>query len=315
MKKLAPLLIFVYNRGELTKQMLCAVNKNDMARHTDLYVFSDGPKKESDIEKVMAVRTVIHDFSKDNNFKTIHVFEAEENKGLANSIISGVTQIINKYGNVIVLEDDLIVANNFLEFMNDCLDFYKENNKIWSIGGTTYKLKSLENYSKDIYACYRGESGGWATWSDRWGKVDWDVTDYDAFMNDSRRKARFRRGGYDMVSALQMQMEGKTDSWAIRWCYQQAKENMYTILPKINLVMNIGWEGSGTHSGNRDYFHTELSDEKFEYILEDVEISEKIMREFRKYFFPLWPEYDLAISYVNKVIEKIKSVIMRESLL
>ncbi|RJW35694.1 glycosyltransferase family 2 protein [Lachnospiraceae bacterium TF09-5] len=308
MKKLAPLLVFVYNRGELTKQMLCAVNENDMAQYTDLYVFSDGPKKESDIENVAAVRTIIHDFSQDNKFRTIHVLEAEKNKGLANSIISGVTQIINKYGNVIVLEDDLIVAKNFLKFMNDCLDFYKDNNKIWSIGGTTFKLKSLDNYSKDIYACYRGTSWGWATWSDRWGKVDWEVSDYDAFMNDRSRKARFRRGGYEMVSALQKQMEGKTDSWAIRWCYQQSKENMFTILPKKNLVMNIGMNGSGTHSGNHDYFHTKLDNEKFMYMLEDVEISEKIMREFRKYFLPLWPEYDLAKCYVNKVIDKFKKI-------
>lgn len=279
----APLVIFVYNRVEITQQMLNAVNRNTLASKTDLFIFSDGPKREDDEEKVLQVRRCVHEFAESNNFKSITITEAESNKGLANSIIGGVTAVIPKYGRVIVLEDDLLTATNFLDFMNECLDFYEKNEKIWSIGGTTYKLDAFKDYDHDVYACYRGESCGWATWIDRWEKVDWQVSDFEELMKNRKGKKQFKRGGSDMVEALKRQMEGKTDSWAIRWCYQESKEHMLTILPTKSLIKNIGWDGSGTHS-DVDRFHTEIEGEGYEFHLEDVEVDEKLMNDFRKYF-------------------------------
>lgn len=283
MRKLAPLVIFVYNRSSITQQMLEAINHNTLAPETEVFIYSDGPKNEDDLKKVLEVRKCIHDFAEISNFKTVKIVESDKNKGLANSIIGGVTEVIQRFERVIVLEDDLITAVNFLDFMNDCLDYYKNNKKIWSIGGTTYKMDALDRYPHDVYVCYRGESCGWATWIDRWSRVDWNVTDYEVFMKDKKRKKLFKRGGQDMVEALKKQMEGKTDSWAIRWCYQESKEDMLTVLPSKSLIKNIGWDGSGTHS-DVDRFHTEIDSEKYEYKLMNVEINEMLMKDFRKYF-------------------------------
>ena len=284
MSNYAPLVIFVYNRLYQIQQVLPVINRNFLAEKTDVYIFSDGGKNEKDIEQVNAVRKYIHGFAKKNDFKSVKVIEADKNKGLAKSIIDGVSEVIKKYGKVIVLEDDLITAENFLKFMNDCLDYYKGNEKVWSIGGTSYDLPSLAEYPYDVYACYRGQSCGWATWIDRWEKVDWDIPDYQDFLRDRKRKKMFKRGGQDMVASLKRQMEGKTDSWAIRWCYQESKENMYTILPVKSLIENIGWDGSGTHS-DIDRFHAKIRNEQFEYNLCNVEIDEKLMKDFRKYYY------------------------------
>lgn len=282
-ENLAPLVIFVYNRFKITQQMLNAINQNKLASETDLFIFSDGPKREDDVEKVRLVRKCIHDFAKSNNFKSVTITEADNNKGLANSIIDGVSEVIQVYGKIIVLEDDLIVATNFLEFMNECLVFYERNEKVWSIGGTTYKLNAFKDYRHDVYACYRGESWGWATWLDRWKKVDWQVSDFEELVKNWKKRRQFKRGGQDMLEALKRQMEGKTDSWAIRWCYQESKENMLTILPVKSLVKNIGWGDSGTHC-DVDKFHTEIEGEGYKYCLENVEIDKRLMRDFRKYF-------------------------------
>lgn len=285
MKELAPLIIFVYNRAELTEKMLDAINRNELAQDTELYIFSDGPKNVDDEKKVNEVRKIVARFEKNNNFKSIHIIQSEKNKGLANSIISGVTQIIRQYGKVIVLEDDLVTATNFLTFMNECLVFYKNNHKIWSIGGTSYFLPSLKKYPHDVYTCYRGESWGWGSWIDRWEKVDWDIADYDEFIHDRKRKKMFRRGGQDMVDALKRQKEGKTDSWAIRWCYQQSKEDMLTILPSKSLVKNIGWGEEGTHCYDKeDIFHTSVEGEGYIFKLEDVQIDNRLMKDFRSYY-------------------------------
>ena len=284
MGKKAPLVIFVYNRVDLTRKMLDAINKNTIANKTDVFIYSDGPKNEKDKQMVSEVRICIHKFSTQNNFKSVKIIESDYNKGLAKSIIEGVTEIIRANNRIIVLEDDLLAADNFLEFMNDCLDFSEKNDKIWSIGGMSFELPAISTYHNDVYACYRGQSCGWATWRDRWDKVDWEVSDYKKFIKDKKRKKQFKRGGEDMVEALKMQMEGKTDSWAIRWCYQESKEDMLTILPVKSLIKNIGWDGRGTHS-DVDRFHAKLSEERFEYKLRDVEVDEKLMEEFRKYFY------------------------------
>lgn len=300
MRELAPLVIFVYNRAELTEKMLEAINRNELAEDTEVYIFSDGAKNIEDEQKVKEVRKVINLFKCDNNFREVHIIEAEVNKGLANSIISGVTKVINAYGKVIVLEDDLITATNFLKFMNECLEFYKDNPKIWSVAGTTYYLPSLENYPHDVYTCYRGESCGWGSWLDRWKRIDWNVADYEEFMNDRRRRKKFCRGGQDMVTSLRRQMEGKTDSWAIRWCYQQYKEDMLTILPVKSLTTNIGWGGSGTHS-DIDRFHTKIEGEGYEFFLENIDIDERLMRDFRNYF-----SKPLLNRILDSIYEKIK---------
>ena len=144
-------------------------------------------------------------------------------------------------------------------------------------------MNALSSYEHDVYACYRGESCGWATWIDRWDKVDWAVSDYVEFLKDKKRKRMFCRGGQDMVDSLKRQMQGETDSWAIRWCYQESKENMFTIYPVKSFIENIGWDGSGTHS-DVDRFHVKKEADNFLYKLEEVDIDENIMREFKKYY-------------------------------
>ncbi len=282
-KELAPLVIFVYKRPDVTRQMLDAISRNTLAGQTDVFVFCDGYKNDAEQESVKAVRDIVHDFAKCNYFKSMTIKESPKNHGLANSIISGVTEIIHKYGRVIVLEDDLLTSRNFLNFMNDCLDFYEDDDSVWSIGGTLKKLKSLENYKKDVYACYRVGSWGWATWLERWNRVDWEVSDYDEFMKSRQKKKLFNRGGSDLTGMLRAQHEGRIDSWAVRWGYQASKENMVSIFPRKSLVKNIGFGAGATHTAlGKDIYETQCY-EGFVYHLEHVGIDQRLMREYRWY--------------------------------
>ncbi|MFW6016806.1 MAG: glycosyltransferase, partial [bacterium] len=239
---LSPIVLFVYNRPEHTKKTIKALKKNKLADKSKLFIFSDGEKSANDKQKVKEVRKIIN---KIDGFKQGKVFESEENKGLANSVIDGVTKIINQYGKVIVLEDDLITSKNFLRYMNRALDFYEEDKKIWSISGYNLPIGIPDDYKHDVYLSYRASSWGWATWKDRWDKIDWDINDYSEFINDKSAQKLFNRGGSDMKNMLKSQMEGKIDSWAIRWCYNQFKNDSYTIYPVVSKVKNIGMDGSG----------------------------------------------------------------------
>lgn len=292
MKNLAPIVLFVYNRPKHTQDMIEALAKNNFAKESDVYIFSDNAKKEKDIENVRKVRTYIDSIKQKNWFANVYIEKAEKNKGLAKSVINGVTKVINKYDKVIVLEDDLIPSKVFLEYMNKALDFYEKKESIWSISGYNIPIQIPKNYKFDIYLGYRGCSWGWATWKDRWNTVDWKVSDYKEFKNNYKKRKQMNRGGPDMAQMLDSQMQGLCDSWAIRWCYEQSKQNKYTIYPVKSLVINQGLDGTGTHSGTTKDF--------------DVEISERIPELYNN----LPVDKEITINFYNKYKLGIKQKII-----
>ena len=294
----APVVLFVYNRIDHTKTVLQALNDNEDADKSELFIFSDAPADETETANVVEVRKYIHLFANNNRFKKVTVTMAEKNKGLEQSLIEGITQIIDRYGKIIVLEDDHLTSPDFIRFMNRALAYYENDSKIWSIAGFTMDLKRLRHYKKDVFCGCRASCWGWATWKDRWDKVDWAVSDYDEFIRDKQRIREFNKGGIDMTPMLKQQHEGKIRSWAIRWCYQQYKERMLTIYPKHSKVQNIGMDGSGTNSGSDSVYHATLkADKKW-----DFEYDEKddwVYREWCSYYSKLFIRQKLgALWYV-----------------
>ena len=313
----APVVLFVYNRLEHTKKVLEALNCNVGVEKTVLYIFSDAPSSEIEVENVKKVREYVKIFKEKSFLKEIIIIEAEENKGLEKSIIGGITEIINKYGQVIVLEDDIVTAPDFLEFMNQALEYYKNDNKIWSISGYNINTPRIKRGKRDVYIGYRGECWGWASWADRWNRVDWNVSDYKDFLKNKYLQRAFNKGGSDMSSMLKMQQEGLIKSWAIRWCYQQFKEGMFTIFPKNSKIMNIGFDGSGTNCSKQSERECQfVVDNKwdFKYNLQDKLVS----NEFRKSYFIsyarqmlgrywyLLTEYEYCLAYRRNEAENYK---------
>lgn len=274
MYQLAPIIIFVYRRN--IDDVIDSLLKNSLAKESELYIFSDAFKNDNDKDDVLEVRASLKSIT---GFKKIIIYENLVNKGLANSIIDGVTAILKQYDRVIVLEDDLLVSENFLEFMNESLEFYKNSDNIWSISGYSPQLDCLKGYKEDIYLAPRASSWGWATWEDRWRLVDWELKDYEEFKKNKSNTYRFNQGGNDMSIMLKMQMLGKIDSWAIRWCYNQFKMDKYTIYPTKSRLINIGFDAKGTHnSTGKQRWETILSSEPFE--LKHLKKDEDIFKCF-----------------------------------
>lgn len=278
----APLVVFVYNRPEHTKRLLESINNLKEAPHTKMYVFSDQAKDEKDKEKVDEVRRLLDAFaSGESNFCKVEVRKAEKNKGLADSIIEGVTDIIAQYGRVIVLEDDLIVSTDFLRYMNQALDYYKFNSDVWAISGYTFPMKSLRNYNHDVYFSGRGCSWGWGTWIDRWITVDWQVSDYATFKHNWKSRQKFAKWGVDLPEMLDAYMEGEIHSWAIRWCYAAFKQEKVTVYPVKSRVSNCGTDGTGTnYTTSVSKYDTTLNESTADCVFEKCVVNRKIQREF-----------------------------------
>lgn len=241
---MTPIIVFAFNREESLRNTIEALLRNEEARESDLFVFVDGPRegKEGEAEKVEAVRQYVRTIA---GFKRVTYAFSDVNKGLAPSIISGVTEVINNYGRAIVVEDDLVVASNFLSFMNQGLDFYEKERQVFSVCGYSNRVKVPRKYVADAYFCVRSSSWGWGTWADRWNSVDWELKDWKEHM---RNASAFNKwGGSDCFKMLNDCHRGKNKSWAIRFCYSQFLQRKLSLFPIISKVNNEGFDGEGTN--------------------------------------------------------------------
>lgn len=252
-----PVVIFCYNRLDCLRLTIEHLKKNALAPVTDLFIFSDGAAREDDIEKVNLLREYLKSVT---GFRQVITTESSTNKGLAKSIIEGVSQVLKTHEGVIVLEDDLLTSTNFLDFMTESLEFYKNNKRVFSVSGYSKPINFPVYHIYDNYFTRRGSSWGWATWRNRWLTVDWDINDYHSFFIDHSARRKFNEMGSDMCGMLDKQMKGKINSWAIRWCYHQFKTDSYSVFPSVSKVQNIGFQDSATHTRpiQQKRFATEL---------------------------------------------------------
>lgn len=279
-----PILLFTYKKVEPLRLTIAALRANDLAKHSELYIFSDGAKNLKDAAQVAEVRRFLKTV---DGFKSVSIREEPTNKGLATSILEGVSELFQQYKAVIVLEDDLVTSTNFLDFMNEALKEYEANAKIHSISGYTVPMKVPAGYFYDNYFTRRATSWGWATWKDRWERVDWSVSDYEQFSGNPEEKKTFNAMGSDMSSMLAKQMNGTINSWAIRWCYHQFKYDLFTAFPIISKISNIGFGAGATHTkGSKNRYATPLDSsgkKKFDF-LQKIDLDPYFINQFRSYY-------------------------------
>lgn len=283
-RKIAPICLFAWKRLSETQETIRHLQANYLAPDSELFIFVDGPKKladELEIKKVADFGQTI------SGFKKVILQVSTTNKGLSQSIIGGVTEVLQRFGKVIVLEDDLLTSPNFLNYMNRALDYYKEQKKVFSVSGYSFNIRFPKSYGFDHYFSVRGSSWGWATWIDRWETVDWEVSDYTQFISSWEKRRSFNKGGSDLSAMLRKQMEGKINSWAIRWCYQQWKNYKLTVYPRMSKIKNIGFGAGATHTSRKTAEHEVKLDagNSIEFHFSDnVHIDLKIAAEFARSF-------------------------------
>lgn len=243
----APIAIFVYKRPDHVKQVIESLKKNPESIDSDLYIFSDAAKDQDSENNVKLVRNYL---SSINGFKSIKIIERKKNFGLAKSIITGVTDVINRYGKIIVLEDDLIVSPHFLQYMNAALQRYQNEDKVMQISGYMFPI-SVRSDADAIFLPFV-TSWGWATWERSWRYFDPMMKSRSILESDKKIRQRFDLdGSYGYNKMLELQVIGKIDSWAIQWYLSVFAKGGLTLYPSRTLVDNIGFDGSGTHCRGR----------------------------------------------------------------
>lgn len=242
---LAPIALFVYNRPEHTARTLEALAANDLAKQSDLFVFCDGPKTNANaatLEAINRVRTLV----KSKPWcKSITIHESDANKGLAASIVSGVTQLVNEFGCIIVLEDDIVTARGFLSYMNEALNLYEHEEQVMHIGSYIPYTNSMGNLPKTFFSRFMS-CWGWATWKIAWSKANWDAETLYHQISDPNIRYEFNlEGVLNYHEQLENNINGNIKTWAIMWFTSVFLNLGLCLYPKVSLSENIGLDGSG----------------------------------------------------------------------
>ena len=249
----APILLFVYNRPEHTRRCIESLTRNALAANSTLYIYADGAKDTTQQSAVDEVRSYLRTIS---GFKTMNLIERKDNWGLARNIIDGVTTQVNRYGKVIVLEDDLVVAPYFLQFMNDALETYKDEPKVGHIQACDF---TQDTSLPDTFLIKWTGSWGWATWERAWKHFN---PNGKALLEElEQRKLTYTfdfNGKYGFTRMLRRQIEGKNNSWAIRWNASLFLKDILSLNVGRSLVQNEGFDGSGTNCGGGGLYASNL---------------------------------------------------------
>lgn len=305
---LAPIVYLAYNRPKHTLITLEALSNNELAKKSSLYVVCDGPKEnatQEDLKNIAAVRAVVRgkNWCKENN-----IIERERNLGMADSTVFAITQIINLFGKVIVLEDDILISPHLLNFLNDGLNHLESNLEISSINAYAEDFVRTLPYP-DYYLLTGADCWGWATWKNRWDDLIYDPSIVMQKLIETNKLQRFEYGG--MVSILNKQIAGKLSTWDMQWCASNVLKDRKALYPKISFVKNIGFDGTGTN-GDNDGKQVEISvdslnkyEQKLEKWINDGKLNFDLALEnrFRKKF-----SSRLTESLNDRILRKLKSL-------
>jgi hypothetical protein len=280
MQNFAPIALFVYNRPEHTRRTIKFLRQNLLAEESRLFIFSDAPKDESNQMLVEEVREIIRSV---DGFKEVEIIERKSNLGLADSIIDGVSRLVKEYGKVIVFEDDLISSSYTLQYFNDALKRYQNEEKVMHIGAYMYALK--DDSLPETFFYRAATSWGWATWDRAWKNFEPDI-DKLIGQFDREKKHQFSiEGSMNFWKQMEEFKNGKNNSWAIRWYASIFLKGGLTLNPSQSLINNIGHDGTGIHSGLNDIYNVIINPRpirSFPDKIEEDQHAYQAIREFLK---------------------------------
>jgi hypothetical protein len=250
MSAYAPIALFAYNRPDHFARVAQALAANREAEVSQLFVFSDAPKRDADSGRVAEVRVLARRLQ---GFKSVELIEQQTNQGVAKSIINGVTNLVSRFGRVIVLEDDLLPSSNFLAYLNKGLDLYALEKSVASIAAYMFPV---EDSLPPTFFVRGADCWGWATWARSWAEFEPSGAKLLNELREKKMESTFDfNGSYPYVQMLEDQIQGKNDSWAIRWYASAFLRNRLTLYPRWSQIQNIGADGSGVHVGATTVYH------------------------------------------------------------
>jgi glycosyltransferase involved in cell wall biosynthesis len=305
----APIVLFIYNRPHYLAQTIKSLSKNSLFAQSDLIIFADGKREDAGEEEIALIEATRKTAKEISGAKSIRITEREKNLGLANSVISGVSEVLQEFSKVIVLEDDLELSPFFLEFMNDSLSVYENDDKVLSVGACNYFANSdivPETFFYPVPDCW-----GWATWQDRWQLFEPDGTLLQKKLEEHNLLNEFNlHGAFNFSRLLQSYVDGKVSSWSVRWHAVAVLNEKLSLYPKCSVSKHIGIEKNATHKHDGNYENLMIfPKEKIRVERQEVQMLPEVYEELRQTFIRLHETPSAKVSFIQKVKNTIRPFI------
>lgn len=297
---LAPITLFVYNRPVHTRWTVEALQKNALAKDSDLIIFSDAPKNSDAAEAVLEVREFIRQIG---GFKSVKIVERDKNWGLANSIIDGVTKVVNESGRIIVLEDDLVTSPYFLSFMNEALETYKDDEKVMHISGYMFPINNGD--MQETFFLRTASCWGWATWSRAWRYFEKNPQKLLSEYSEQTISRFNMDSAYNFWLQVEQNEKGLIDTWAIFWYASVFQKGGLCLHPKFSMVSNIGHDETGLHCGKSDTFSVQLASKPIAHFERNLVEDVLALKRTQAFFLPVKP------AFVSRVLQMLSKCFSR----
>lgn len=281
-KHLAPVYISVYIRIEHLKKNIEALQKNFLANKTELFLFSDAPKKGDEI-KVFKMRQYLKTIT---GFKSVNIVYRRKNSRVYNNQ-NAQKSLLKKYGKVIIMEEDIVTAPGFLTFMNQSLEIYKDREDILCISGYCPPIDIQKTYKEDVILLDRMYGWSLAIWEAKYKKIkNIKEKELNKLIDLDLKNELIQKGEEDLIYFFKAFSQNLFYGLDVKANYLIFKNKMYSISPAKSLVFNIGLDGSGLHSGKTQLYDTILSNEINFKMNKNIKLNDNVLNihyEFRRF--------------------------------
>jgi hypothetical protein len=300
MDELAPIGVSSYTRIDHLRRTIEALKANHLSEKSELYIFSDAPQ-QGDEQAVVNVRAYADTIS---GFKRVHVVKREHNSRVQNNR-GGMKSLLDNYGKMIWLEEDIVSSNYFLTFMNEALNEYEHNKKIISISGYCPPISIPDSYNKDVFLLKRFNAWGFGTWSHKFNPFSFSIDEKEYTLNIKVLTSVLERYGNDVPRMIKKEVNDELDALDVKVMYYQALHNLYTVYPAKSMTRNIGHDGTGLHCGNTKRFEIELAQKKIK-MDTLTEEDESIVKENRKF------RNQTGKHFINKIYHRLRNFLIND---
>lgn len=251
----APVVIFGFNRPDTMQRVLDSLSRCEGLTGQGErrgYAFIDGRRTERDAEGIGRTLKAVTEF-RDRHFPRLEICVRDVNFGCRRNIVTGLTDVLERHGRAIVIEDDVLVSRTFLSYQDAALDRYESDKRIWCVNGWRDRtVRVPPHYGHDVYLSPRNMSWGWGTWKDRWERVDFELKGWPEFRSRECDMERLCAAGRDLPAMLDAQFEGRLRTWDVQCSYHMVRHGLFAVEPRLALTKNIGSGTECMHCGKAD---------------------------------------------------------------